>query len=41
MKAANSLLYLALWAKYHCVFDVHVFGFKKHGEGAAIVIRVV
>ncbi len=41
MKAANSLLYLALWAKCQYVFDVHVFGFKKYREGAAVVVRVV
>jgi len=23
------------------VFDIHVFGFKKHGEGVAVVVRVV
>ena len=41
MKAANSLLYLALWCKCRYVFDVHVFGLKKHGEGVAVVVRVV
>ena len=41
MKAANSLLYLALWCKCRHVFDVHVFGLKKHGEGVAVVVRVV
>lgn len=41
MKAANSLLYLALWAKCQYVFDVHVFGLKKHGEDVAVVVCVV
>ena len=41
MKAANSLLYLALWAKCQYVFDIHVFGYKKYGGGVAVVVCVV